>query len=292
MLNGKCSCNYPLWFWMAKIPFTIRVVSHGSSHPLIFVKFVTQVKALVLFCVVKAENEALKEKVDILFKLGRSYLNNNKVKEKQTSTSNNSDGGKSDKDDTERIEVVEVTDESLEDLQTWTTHKMRGFKRVNPATDPTQPKPTPTNTSNAAKTSTKFSKESATSHSKNTSTKPPIESPPSSKSNLHPSPNSMDSTYEGKYCHYFVNYGKCNYEERSGEICKFEHKQAPMCSFGINCKRLKCMYSHPRQQKNNNFLENGRKMNQWMNPWQMLNPWMTQQQNQFQNPWNIRQGNL
>ena len=35
------------------------------------------IKANDNYVVVKAENEVLKEKVDVLFKLGRSYLNNN-----------------------------------------------------------------------------------------------------------------------------------------------------------------------------------------------------------------------
>ena len=122
-----------------------------------------------------------------------------------------------------------------------------------------------------------------------------IPSPPPRRTAAPPEASPPDNT--GKYCHYFANYGKCNYEERTGEKCKFDHNQAPMCNSGINCSRFKCMFSHPRNSGspgngNGNFLEQG-KMNPWMNPWSMMSPWMTQPQNQFVNPWNanLRQGN-
>ena len=66
----------------------------------------------------KAENEALKEKVDILFKLGKSYLD--RVENTKAS------------DDVE-IQVIE--DETHNnDLGAWTTNKLRGFKRIKPGT--------------------------------------------------------------------------------------------------------------------------------------------------------------
>ena len=54
---------------------------------------------------VKAENEELKEKIDVLFKLGRSYINrkDNKPDEKEKETPPNSD-------DPETITVEDVTD--------------------------------------------------------------------------------------------------------------------------------------------------------------------------------------
>ena len=30
-----------------------------------------------------------------------------------------------------------------------------------------------------------------------------------------------------RHCHYFSNYGKCLYEERTERRCKFDHKKAP-----------------------------------------------------------------
>ena len=56
------------------------------------------------FTVIKAENEVLKEKVDVLFKLGRSYLNN----------------------------MQKPKEDSKTKVQAWTRNKMRGFKRVDP----------------------------------------------------------------------------------------------------------------------------------------------------------------
>ena len=68
------------------------------------------------------ENEALKEKVGIIFKLGRSYLNR-----EQTNKSNNQLTAVEDV-----IEVYEEdTDVHNESLEVWITKKLRGFKRTN-----------------------------------------------------------------------------------------------------------------------------------------------------------------
>ena len=56
------------------------------------------------------------------------------------------------------------------------------------------------------------------------------------------------------YCHHWNNSGSCNYEERNGRPCKFEHKEAPRCSFDGNCDRKTCMFVHKSQNKN--FLGN------------------------------------
>ena len=89
----------------------------------------------------------------------------------------------------------------------------------------------------------------------------------------HPSPP------KEKYCHYYVNYGKCNYESKSGNKCKFAHEVAPLCKSGINCNRMKCMFSHPRP-LSTNFLSNNY---QYMSPWQVM-PHLTQKQ-PVPNPW-------
>ena len=150
---------------------------------------------------------------------------------------------------------------------------MRGFKRVDPTSQSTNQKQQPLKT-------------------------PPVRNQPEAKepsrNQAPPASNSQNESGQEtrkKYCHYLSNYGRCNFEERSGDKCKFSHDQAPMCNSGINCSRFKCMFSHPRQQgsNNNNFLGQARNMNQWMNPWEMMAPWMNQMnqnQNQFQNPWN------
>ena len=225
------------------------------------------------FTVIKAENEVLKEKVDVLFKLGRSYLNNmQKPKEdSKTKVDNEKDN------DSDYIEVIENDDENIESLQAWTRNKMRGFKRVDPSAPP---KPTST----AGQTS----KSSA----------PLTRAPPAASSQAPPSQETKPSEaqdrsqenenkYRVKYCHFFVNTGQCRYEERTGEKCKFEHKNAPMCNSGISCTRPKCMFSHPKVNGSNPFLGNMRSFNPVMNPWQMqmINPWMTTP-NQLNSPWN------
>ena len=224
------------------------------------------------FTVIKTENEVLKEKVDVLFKLGRSYLNNTKNTQEEIN-------GKEQKKDTQPKDtkhIVEEDDaEDIESLDAWTKNKMRGFKRVDP-TAPPQPTPPPSR-SRLPKEPPAPPRRTAT----DTNTTPtPAESNNDSES---------ESRFKGKYCHFFVNSGKCPFEERTGDKCKFEHKSAPMFNFGISCTRPKCMFSHPNVNGSNSFLGPIRGFKPMMNPWQMSNPWMTIHPNQIQNqqnqPW-------
>ena len=250
------------------------------------------------YVVAKAENEALKEKVDVLFKLGRSYINNTKKNQNEAIESKDKADGTE-----EAIEIVEEEPDNLESLQAWTRNKLRGFKRINPSAPPllahsqetraasfpssstrentgpasAPPPPTPTATS-------------ATSSQSAPQAPSDLPAPPASRQSEE---NITDSRYRGKYCHFFVNTGKCLHEERTGEKCKFEHKTAPMCNFGMSCNQPKCMFSHPKMPGNGNPNFLGQMMNGYnpmMNPWQIPNPWMTQQPNNFQNQWN-HQGN-
>ena len=75
------------------------------------------IKANDNYIVVKAENEVLKEKVDVLFKLGRSYINNS-VKQRSTDQVDS-------QSQEEEIQIVEEASDNLEDLKGWTTKKMR-----------------------------------------------------------------------------------------------------------------------------------------------------------------------
>ena len=96
------------------------------------------------FTVIKAENEVLKERVDILFKLGRSYIDKSKTNaEKKTETTD---------EDIEVIEEVVEDTENIENLQGWTKSKMRGFRRVNPASKPDLKEP-PRHTNSTFQTS-------------------------------------------------------------------------------------------------------------------------------------------
>ena len=106
-----------------------------------------------------------------------------------------------------------------------------------------------------------------------------------------------------RYCHYFVNTGKCDYEAKTGSKCKYMHKSAPICHSGVNCTRQMCMFSHPRvrpQQRSTtntpsqgNFLGEMRSFPQTINPWQIqniMNPWSFPMQQI--NPWNFANQNV
>ena len=94
-----------------------------------------------------------------------------------------------------------------------------------------------------------------------------------------------------KPCHYFAVNGRCNYEERTGNKCKFAHEprklnhQVTMCPLGLNCSRPKCPNSHPKvphnwiNYPNQGFLGNFQNGMHLTNPWQaqyVLNPWIPQ----------------
>ena len=230
------------------------------------------------FRVVKAENEELKEKVDVLFKLGRSYINR-KEDEPNRVDSEPSNEKQSNKETIEIIDVEEINDE---DLQAWTTNKLRGFKRTGPATYAEKVKEP-----GASKTKQTPAKKK---------TAPENHDHPASLASVVSSQSNISTKQRRTlYCHYFSNLGTCPYEERTGEKCKFVHdKGAPMCSNGMSCSRPKCMYKHPNTSgRRTPFLGQNMSFNQNMNPWQMMNPWWNFNLNQTQmpNPWGM-EGNM
>ena len=85
---------------------------------------------------------------------------------------------------------------------------MRGFKRVDPTANATKQKET-------AKTQPKNNNGSQARESRAPPPSRDIPSPPPRRTAAPPEASPPDNT--GKYCHYFANYGKCNYEERTGE---------------------------------------------------------------------------
>ena len=164
---------------------------------------------------------------------------------------------------------------------------MRGFKRLNPAASPIQ-----NSTALSRHNAPSFQKRKPpTPETASPSSPPPFPPPPSSQT--PPSTESTTPSGRARYCYYFVNTGRCRFEENTGKQCKFEHKQAPMCRSGINCTRPKCMFSHPKINGNSHFLGNMRPPTTFM-PWQMINPWIPGPQTQYQlqsNPqdpiWNV-----
>ena len=223
----------------------------------------------------QSENEILKEKVDVLFKLGRSYLNNTKHDQEKAAVIEASKP--------KEIEVVAIVDEkeseNLDELQAWSVSKMRGFKRVNPASNPKHNSPSKSGPSRISNTSKqKENQDRPNFSSSETGSRTPTSNVASSSYEQTGNVSSNGFRRE-RYCHYFVNEGKCHYEDRTGLKCKFVHKVAPMCNFGMSCTRKKCMYSHPKLAgTNNHFLDkNYPMMNPGMNIWQMMNPWMQNQ---------------
>ena len=154
------------------------------------------------------QNEVLQERIEIVYKLGKSYL------ERSCNLSNNTDRCREDGSnvnevhkEAEQIEV-ETTNEG------WKSNTLRGFKRKISAPNlDTDSADGPHETDN----------------------------PSHSKSGWE----DRGSDHTRRYCHYFVNTGKCDYEERTKLKC---NKTAPLCQFSINCVRQRCMFTYPKPQ--------------------------------------------
>ena len=183
------------------------------------------------YIVIKTENEVLKEKVDVLFKLGRSYLNKSKLCNKNSDEENKDEVKENEeKNKDDHIEVIEE-DDDIQSLQAWTKSKMRGFKKVNPTA---QPRP------NAETGCTRQpSSEPSSSAQKSPSTRPPSAAtgslPPDTASTTTTTENQRFQPERIQYCHYFSNFGKCHFEERTGTPCRFVHGSAPICQSGTAC---------------------------------------------------------
>ena len=236
---------------------------------------------------VKAENEELREKVDILFKLGRSYINNKEECSKNTEKETSGVNAYANEAENEEIECIDVDEVNANDLQTWTQNRLRGFKRTTPAAAPIISQPTRSYSRNEGRPSP--------------SPPPPTSLPPPPPSPRPSQPPSERAEPPGagrkQYCHYFANQGRCTFEEKTGYKCKFSHEKAPMCRSGMSCTRNKCMFSHPNigGMSNNKFLDKSKGFQpQLMNVWPMMNPWVNQNMFQQSNPWGVNRtmGNM
>ena len=231
--------------------------------------------------VTKTENEELKEKVDVLFKLGRGYIN--KYERKSSPDVPNNQVTSEDRIETVDIEEVIIDEGGNEDLQAWTKNKLRGFKRSGP-----------TSKAEIQSNSKQNPKPSKPTSNERTNPASPSPAEPVGPTPAQPGVQSSENNFRDErpmYCHYFSNQGKCSYEERNGSRCRFIHGDAPMCQSGAACKRAKCMYKHPNMAgRRTHFLGQKSGIPANLNPWMMMmNPWLNSNPNQMQmpNPWNM-----
>ena len=171
--------------------------------------------------------------------------------------------------------------EKIVDQQSWNNKKLRGFKRKSVA----------------------FSEDNRNiSQNVDDAQDSVIKSSEPTIDQIEDQHGQSQGTQKRRYCHFFVNNGKCNYEEKTGSKCKFLHEKAPMCNAGIRCSRQRCMYSHPKMNTIQNFLAGPMKNHPGDSvpiPWQMINwnPWNTPNPmnqhtmtiNPWQKPWNQHQ---
>ena len=231
----------------------------------------------------KAENESLKEKVDILFKLGKSYIDNGKRNKENKDNNKNKPHEEDDEIKTVEEDKSAEIDLTEDDLETWTKSKMRGFRRTTPS----------------IKSTSKNTVDNKSTKQRNVSFDDRFKD---KRNDDRRKSSSTEQTPEKiKHCHYFVNFGSCNFECRTGRKCKFEHKEAPPCHFGSGCTREKCQFSHPKSQSGS-FLDKRQnsapplwQSRSWqsrpqppppspwqINPWPvMMNPWSQQHQAQW-----------
>lgn len=229
--------------------------------------------------VFKAENANLQEKVEVLFKLGREYMdkyeNKSPVKTRNGRSVPKGDVARKEtlnEDEIETVTIEEVTieeEETTDDLQAWSKNKLRGFKRTGPSTS-------------SERIVTRNSQPNPPSQAPIGARKSPL--PPASESPpKFNNENTKNKTERTMFCHFFSNLGKCVFEEKTGRKCKFVHGDAPVCHNGSSCTRNKCMFKHPNLAGRKTFL--GRQVPQSMNPWMMMNPWWSPSQLQMPNPW-------
>ena len=178
---------------------------------------------------VSRENEALKERIDILFKLGKSYVEANNIQlSHETLDSGDTTVSVSNTQPNKDNDIIEIVSDETADTS-WNSNRLRGFRRKNH------------NVTNQVNT---------TDHSKNPeNNEVTTQSPNEEVKSQHyvrsnPTNNSPDQSNNSRprYCHYFSNFGNCEFEEKSGLKCKFLHERAPMCNAGLNCSKMKCMY--------------------------------------------------
>lgn len=223
------------------------------------------------FRVAKTQNEFLLEKNETLYKLGKIAMEKN----------------------SKQVPEVEIfDDDDQEGLDTLVKSSIEtrksGFRRSTPAAaaeaqknNVAQPQP------NTAKSGKHDNKKQS-------------EADENNKEVFSEDNGKLPKSHRVSYCHYFSNFGKCTFEERSGRKCKFTHEKAPMCTFDRKCNRQKCMFTHSKPDhkqaqypqypphQNSPFLDQGTQYP--TNPWEMMTALLQATQNQA-NPWNMNRRN-
>ena len=195
-------------------------------------------------------------------------------------------------------ETESEDDENVERLSAWANNKFRGFRRVSPSNrakkskaGPVAPKNPPTTNQGQRDVPTPPTPGAAQlppASSGTAATSQPIGAPNSINERLQTLAHERTSNVSQQFCHYFTNFGKCDYEGKTGYRCRFEHTVAPMCQSGTACSRPKCMYTHPNMGGHNMHFLDRRAGFQNNNGYQNnMGPW-PQMMSQYMNPWNMQ----
>ena len=216
---------------------------------------------MILLRVTKAENEELKERLDILYKLSRSYVSRLEALEASETTKEVRFNERPNRrEGIEEKEVIKVEadvnakkaeENAVDNQNPWTQNKLRGFKRIN-------------QTSGTAEAEVQIVDKQDRDNDQS---------------------NRSESLKRSSYCHFFSNYGYCRYEEKNGKKCRFEHKaDAPLCQNGNSCNRHKCMFRHPKSAAgaHPNFLGPNPNWAYNILPWQIMSPWLGNNPGQYQ----------
>ena len=228
----------------------------------------------------------MKERNDVLFKLGKAYIESRQISKDnpvdRKDSNNQHDNTQSHTDD---IVVLEDVSDEVHGDQQWQTQKFRGFRKST-IQNPTAP------VSSMNLTTVSEQGSSNGTERRDNDRQPPTGDREVSEPDESSEVKSSTEIRRGQYCHFYSNYGKCNYEEKTKRQCRFEHSsKVPMCSNGISCTRQRCMYKHPKPQGRTGFLGmqagNSHNLNgwqfqpqpwvqPWLNPYQQLQPLILQ----------------
>ena len=227
-------------------------------------------EALDNFRRVTTENEELKERVDVLFKLGREYINKYDK----------------DSDQTSRPPVDETTvggnenqEQGNDRTQGWGRQKYRGFIQINSNESRRNLGPingTGSNISQSKEIRGDLRKENSDFSSVENSQRKEASDYSESRYRFS-GEEELGRRNNVQYCHFFTNYGRCQFEDKTGRKCRYEHSVAPLCQSGIACNRPKCMYTHPNiSGRQTSFLNTGYPNSMGSYPMMnmnMINPW-------------------